>query len=89
MFYVVLTTKPRAITSYTNVPVLLRLYWREYKREFLLTRLEKPIEGESQEALEEDEALRANEEDATPISDDNKVEETEDVESNIEPEALY
>lgn len=54
-----------------------------------MTRLEKPIEGESQEALEEDEALRANEEDATPISDDNKVEETEDVESNIEPEALY
>ena len=54
-----------------------------------LTLLEKPMEGESQEALEEDEALRANEEDATPISDDNKVEETEDVESNIEPEALY
>ncbi|KZN87744.1 Zinc finger BED domain-containing protein DAYSLEEPER [Penicillium chrysogenum] len=54
-----------------------------------LTLLEKPMEGESQEALEEDEALRANEEDAAPISDDEEVEETEDVESNIEPEALY
>ena len=54
-----------------------------------VTRLEKPMESESQEALEEDEALRANEEDAAPISDDEEVEETEDVGSNIEPEALY
>ncbi|KAJ9481137.1 hypothetical protein VN97_g12363 [Penicillium thymicola] len=54
-----------------------------------LNRLEKPMESESQEALEEDEALRANEEDAAPISDDEGVEETEDVESNIEPEVLY
>ena len=54
-----------------------------------LTRLEKLIESESQEALKEDKALRANKEDATPISDDEEVEETKDVESNIEPEALY
>ncbi|CRL30794.1 unnamed protein product [Penicillium camemberti] len=36
-----------------------------------------------------DEALRANKEDAAPISDDEEVKETEDIESNIESEALY
>jgi hypothetical protein len=52
-----------------------------------LTRLEKPIESESQEALEEDEALKVNEEDAEPISDDEEAEESEDFQSNIELEA--
>lgn len=54
-----------------------------------LTRLEKPMESESQQALEEDEALKANDEGAPPISDDEEVEEREDVQGNIEPEASY
>jgi hypothetical protein len=43
-----------------------------------LTRLEKLIESESQETLEEDEALKANKEDIEPISDDEEAEESED-----------
>ncbi|KAJ9481692.1 hypothetical protein VN97_g11774 [Penicillium thymicola] len=44
------------------------------------------MEGESQEALEEDEALKANEEDVAPISDDEEVEESEDIDGNIAAE---
>ena len=54
-----------------------------------LTHMEKPMESESQEALEEDEALKANAEDAAPISDDEEVEESEDTEGNIESGATY
>lgn len=54
-----------------------------------LTRMEKPMESESQEALEEDEALKANAEDAAPISDDEEVEESEEFEGNIQSEAIY
>lgn len=54
-----------------------------------LTRLEKPMESESQEELEEGEALKANEEDAEPISDDEEVEESEDLERNLEPEGSH
>jgi hypothetical protein len=42
-----------------------------------LIRLEKPVESDSQEAVEEDEALRAIEEDAAPISEDEEIEESE------------
>jgi hypothetical protein len=52
-----------------------------------LTRLEKLIESESQEALEEDEALKVNKEDVEPISDDKEAEESEDFQSNIKLEA--
>ncbi|KAJ5268071.1 hypothetical protein N7524_006111 [Penicillium chrysogenum] len=45
-----------------------------------LIRLEKPLESESQEALEEDEALKAIEEDAEPISDNEEIEESENLE---------
>lgn len=54
-----------------------------------LTRIEKPIESESQEALKEDKALKVNIEDTTPISDNKEVEESEDIEGNIESEAIY
>lgn len=54
-----------------------------------LTRLEKPMESESQKALEEDEALRTNEEDAEPISDDEEIEESEDLEGNTELDLSY
>lgn len=49
-----------------------------------LTRLEKPMESENQEALEEDEALRVNEEDAEPISDDEEIEEIEYFDTELE-----
>jgi hypothetical protein len=39
-----------------------------------LSGMEKPMESESQETLGEDEALKANEEDIAPISDDEKAE---------------
>lgn len=51
-----------------------------------LIRLEKPLESDSQEAVEEDEALRAIEEDAAPISEDEEIEESENLESIFEPE---
>ncbi|KAK4948515.1 hypothetical protein LTR66_014114 [Elasticomyces elasticus] len=54
-----------------------------------LIRLEKPLESESQEALEEDEALKAIEEDAEPISDNEEIEESENLEGNSEPEETY
>ncbi|KAJ5350272.1 hypothetical protein N7541_007999 [Penicillium brevicompactum] len=54
-----------------------------------LIRLEKPLESESQEALEEDEALKAIEEDAEPISDNEEIEESENLEGNSEPEGTY
>jgi hypothetical protein len=54
-----------------------------------ITRLEKPMESESQEALEDYEALKANKVDAEPISDDEEVEESEEVEGNISLEAPY
>lgn len=54
-----------------------------------LIRLEKPLESDSQEALEEDEALKAIEEDAEPISDDEEVEESENFEGNSESEDAY
>lgn len=54
-----------------------------------LIRLEKPLESESQEALEEDEALKAIEEDAEPISDNKEIEESENLEGNSEPEETY
>ncbi|KAJ5292123.1 hypothetical protein N7478_001374 [Penicillium angulare] len=54
-----------------------------------LTRLEKPMEGEGQEALEEDEALKAIEEDAEPISDDEEVDEGDDLEFNSELQEPY
>ncbi|KAJ5810985.1 hypothetical protein N7447_010501 [Penicillium robsamsonii] len=107
-----------------NVPISLRIYWKEHEREFpVLSRLardllsvpatgagverlfnnlmmymcrekftlegqqsslmEKPMESKSQEALEEDEALKANKEDVAPISDDEEVEESEDIDGNI------
>ncbi|KAJ5108250.1 hypothetical protein N7456_004925 [Penicillium angulare] len=47
-----------------------------------LTRLEKPIEGESQEALEDNEALKAIEEDAEPISEDEEFDESDDFEED-------
>ncbi|KAJ9211279.1 hypothetical protein DTO166G4_7112 [Paecilomyces variotii] len=47
------------------------------------------MESESQEELEEGEALKANEEDAEPISDDEEVEESEDLERNLEPEGSH
>ncbi|KAJ5850716.1 hypothetical protein N7455_010572 [Penicillium solitum] len=54
-----------------------------------LIRLEKPLESESQEALKEDEALKAIEEDAEPISDNEEIEESENLEGNSEPEETY
>jgi hypothetical protein len=54
-----------------------------------LIRLEKPLENDSQEVLEEDEALKAIEEDTEPISDDEEIEESENFESNCEPEEAY
>ena len=45
-----------------------------------LIRLEKPLESESQEALEED---------AEPISDNEEIEESENLEGNSEPEETY
>ncbi|KAJ9480699.1 hypothetical protein VN97_g12837 [Penicillium thymicola] len=54
-----------------------------------LSGMEKPIESESQEALEEDEALKANEEDIPPISDDEEVDEIEDVGGNMETAETY
>lgn len=50
-----------------------------------LSRMEKPMESESQEALEEDKAPILHEEDAAPISDDKEVEASEDLEGNIDP----
>lgn len=47
------------------------------------------MESDSQEALEEDEALKAIEEDAEPISDDEEIEESENFEGNSEPEEAY
>ncbi|KAJ5152474.1 hypothetical protein N7492_009754 [Penicillium capsulatum] len=46
-----------------------------------LSRMEKPIESEGQEELEEDEALKAD--DVALISDDEEVEESEDAAGNI------
>lgn len=48
--------------------------------------LEKPLESDSQEAAEEDEALRAIEEDAAPISEDEDIEESENLEGIFESE---
>lgn len=54
-----------------------------------LIRLEIPLESDSQEAVEEDEALRAIEEDAAPISEDEEIEESENLESIFEPEEPF
>lgn len=54
-----------------------------------LTRLEKPMESEKQEAVEEDKALKAIKEDAKPISDEEEIEESEDFEGNFELEEPY
>lgn len=54
-----------------------------------LIRLEKPLESDSQEALEEDEALKAIEEDAQLISDDEEIEVSENFEGDSEPEEAY
>ncbi|KAJ5848259.1 HAT dimerization [Penicillium solitum] len=42
-----------------------------------------------QEALEEDEALKAIEEDTEPISDNKEIEESENLEGNSKPEETY
>jgi hypothetical protein len=47
------------------------------------------MESEGPEELEEGRALKANEEDAEPISDDEEVEESEDFERNLEPEGSH
>jgi hypothetical protein len=54
-----------------------------------LSGMEKPMENESQEALEEDEPLKANEEDLAPISDDEEAEQSEDVDENIATNEIY
>lgn len=45
--------------------------------------------ADGERELEQDEALKVKEEDVEPISDDEEVEESEDMEGNIELEASY
>jgi hypothetical protein len=54
-----------------------------------LIRLEKPLESENQEALKEDKALKAIEEDIEPISDNEEIKESENFKGNSESEETY
>ncbi|KAJ5962650.1 hypothetical protein N7501_007591 [Penicillium viridicatum] len=89
--------------DHANIPISPRLYWKEYEREFLvLSRLvrdlllvpttgaKKPLESESQEALEEDKVLKAIEEDTEPISDNKEIEESKNLkeEESIEEDVV-
>ncbi|CRL30017.1 unnamed protein product [Penicillium camemberti] len=69
-------------------------YLREVLSRLIRNLLSVPATGIGVErlfnkALKEDKALKVNKEDTTPISDDKEIKETEDIESNIESEALY
>lgn len=51
-----------------------------------MIRLEKPLESDSQEAVKEDKALRVIKEDVAPISEDEEIEESENLQGIFEPE---
>jgi hypothetical protein len=53
------------------------------------TAVNSPGIADGERELEQDEALKVKEEDVEPISDDEEVEESEDMEGNIELEASY